>query len=243
MASHSRAMHTSARSGRWRPKNSGVHRALSTSCPKNQVRATGVCGRRGGRRGTRRRRSGSRGRATPGRTAGRAGPTTACDPAPPVVGLEGEAGEAGDEGEREPEQQAGEGEAGAVAHAARVGGTAVDASAGRPGGPGWPRRRPGRFVAGDAVGCAVVRSRRWREVSTLCRRCGLCCDGSLFDSVPLTAEEAARGRARGLVIVARSDGSPALQQRCAALGERGCGVYVDRTGALSRVPLHVADGG
>lgn len=68
------------------------------------------------------------------------------------------------------------------------------------------------------------------EVSTLCLRCGLCCDGSLFNSVPLTAEEAARGRARGLVIVARADGSPALRQRCGALGERGCGVYVDRPG-------------
>jgi Fe-S-cluster containining protein len=68
------------------------------------------------------------------------------------------------------------------------------------------------------------------EVSTLCRRCGLCCDGSLFDSVPLTAEEARQGRARGLVIVARADGSPALRQRCAALGADGCGVYVDRPG-------------
>lgn len=66
------------------------------------------------------------------------------------------------------------------------------------------------------------------DATTLCRRCGLCCDGNLFDSVPLTTEEAARGQ--GLLVVVRADGSAALQQRCAALGDEGCGVYAQRPG-------------
>lgn len=63
------------------------------------------------------------------------------------------------------------------------------------------------------------------DASTLCRRCGLCCDGNLFASVPLAAEEVAPLRAQGLVIVGQ-----ALRQRCAGLGEAGCGVYAQRPG-------------
>lgn len=68
------------------------------------------------------------------------------------------------------------------------------------------------------------------DATTLCRRCGLCCDGNLFDSVPLAAEEVASARGRGLLVVVRADGSAALQQRCAALGDAGCGVYTQRPG-------------
>lgn len=68
------------------------------------------------------------------------------------------------------------------------------------------------------------------DASTLCRRCGLCCDGTLFASVPVTESEAARVRARGLVVVTRTDGSSAVRQRCAALVDAGCGVYAQRPG-------------
>lgn len=68
------------------------------------------------------------------------------------------------------------------------------------------------------------------DASTLCQRCGLCCDGNLFNSVPLADAEVEPVRARGLIVVARGDGGSALRQRCAALGERGCGVYAQRPG-------------
>lgn len=67
------------------------------------------------------------------------------------------------------------------------------------------------------------------ELATLCQRCGLCCDGSLFTQVPLGAgDEAAAVRRRGLTVVARADGSPALRQPCAALDGRRCAIYEDR---------------
>lgn len=66
------------------------------------------------------------------------------------------------------------------------------------------------------------------DATTLCRRCGLCCDGNLFDSVPLDAAEVGPARGRGLLVVVRTDGRAALQQRCAALGDEGCGVYAQR---------------
>lgn len=59
----------------------------------------------------------------------------------------------------------------------------------------------------------------------LCRACGLCCDGTLFGLVPVTAEEARRTR----LPLVRALGTP---QPCAALGaDRACGVYADRPGA------------
>lgn len=80
------------------------------------------------------------------------------------------------------------------------------------------------------------------SLSTLCLACGMCCDGSLFTQVPLAADEALRLRARGLVVIAREDGSPALRQRCAALVGRCCAVYEDRPGGCRRYVcmLHAA---
>jgi hypothetical protein len=66
--------------------------------------------------------------------------------------------------------------------------------------------------------------------SSLCQRCGLCCDGNLFTAVPVTAAEAAEARGRGLLVISRADGAAALRQRCAALGAGGCGVYAARPG-------------
>jgi len=79
-------------------------------------------------------------------------------------------------------------------------------------------------------------------MSTLCLACGMCCDGNLFTQVPLAADEAARLRGRGLVVIQREDGSPALRQRCAALEGRCCTVYDERPGRCRRhvCMLHAA---
>lgn len=66
------------------------------------------------------------------------------------------------------------------------------------------------------------------SLSTLCQRCGLCCDGNLFSHVPLLIGEAAAMRRNGLEVLQRPDGSSALLQRCAALDGRCCTVYADR---------------
>jgi len=77
-----------------------------------------------------------------------------------------------------------------------------------------------------------------RDGSALCRRCGLCCDGTLFGHVRLEPEAEARVRRRGLPIIMR-DGKPALRQRCPAFGAEGqraegqrveglCTIYTER---------------
>lgn len=60
------------------------------------------------------------------------------------------------------------------------------------------------------------------SLSELCRRCGLCCDGTLFARVPV--EEAAAARLRGRLPVI----GDALAQPCAALVGRACTVYDER---------------
>lgn len=72
-------------------------------------------------------------------------------------------------------------------------------------------------------------------LESLCQRCGLCCDGSLFTQVPLVgAEEVAAVRRRGLVVLTRADGSAALPQPCAALAGRRCTVYEERPESCRR---------
>ena len=65
-------------------------------------------------------------------------------------------------------------------------------------------------------------------LATLCQQCGLCCDGSLFTQVPLDAADAGAVRRRGLAVIARPDGAPALRQPCAALAGRRCTIYEER---------------
>lgn len=79
-------------------------------------------------------------------------------------------------------------------------------------------------------------------LSTLCLACGMCCDGNLFTQVPLAEDEAVRLRGRGLVVIPREDGSPALRQRCEALAGRCCAVYEARPAACRRhvCMLHAA---
>ncbi len=71
-------------------------------------------------------------------------------------------------------------------------------------------------------------------LNTLCLRCGMCCDGTLFTHVSLQPEEAAALQERGMAIGSRSDGSPALTQACAALDGRACTVYSDRPASCRR---------
>ncbi|HYH97176.1 YkgJ family cysteine cluster protein [Hyalangium sp.] len=65
-------------------------------------------------------------------------------------------------------------------------------------------------------------------LSTLCQRCGLCCDGSLFSSLPLRYSEVEAMQRLSLPVVNRPDGTPGLEQRCAALKGQCCTVYAER---------------
>jgi Fe-S-cluster containining protein len=71
-------------------------------------------------------------------------------------------------------------------------------------------------------------------LSTLCQRCGLCCDGNLFATVPLRRAEVAPLRRLKLQVLERADGTPELAQRCTALEGRCCTVYAERPEACRR---------
>lgn len=64
-------------------------------------------------------------------------------------------------------------------------------------------------------------------MSTLCLSCGLCCDGTIFDVVPLTARERVTVTRLGLPVLERASG-PALPQPCEALDGLACTVYASR---------------
>jgi uncharacterized protein len=64
---------------------------------------------------------------------------------------------------------------------------------------------------------------------TLCTRCGLCCDGSLFADVELAGRaEATRLEILGLEIEDGDSGGALLVQPCAALHKRRCAIYEHR---------------
>jgi Fe-S-cluster containining protein len=63
--------------------------------------------------------------------------------------------------------------------------------------------------------------------------CGLCCDGTLFGSVVVAAEEREKLGRIGLRIVDR-DGALQMSQGCSALRGCLCSVYADRPGACVR---------
>lgn len=66
------------------------------------------------------------------------------------------------------------------------------------------------------------------SVSSLCQRCGLCCDGTLFAFVSLSTEEAHALIERDVALGMREDGSYRLPQRCSALKGTRCAVYEAR---------------
>jgi uncharacterized protein len=64
---------------------------------------------------------------------------------------------------------------------------------------------------------------------TLCTRCGLCCDGSLFADVELAGRaEATRLEVLGLEIDDDDTNGELLSQPCRALQGKRCGVYAHR---------------
>src|SRR6058998_1228410 len=64
---------------------------------------------------------------------------------------------------------------------------------------------------------------------TLCTRCGLCCDGSLFADVELSGRVEATGlEILGLEIEDDGAGGALLQQPCTALRGRRCSIYAHR---------------
>ena len=64
---------------------------------------------------------------------------------------------------------------------------------------------------------------------TLCTRCGLCCDGTLFADVELVGEaETKRIEIMGLEIEENDIGAGLLSQPCAALKGRRCAIYAHR---------------
>jgi uncharacterized protein len=64
---------------------------------------------------------------------------------------------------------------------------------------------------------------------TLCTRCGLCCDGSLFADVELAGRaEATRLELMGLEIEDDDASGALLSQPCRALQGKRCGIYAHR---------------
>jgi len=64
---------------------------------------------------------------------------------------------------------------------------------------------------------------------TLCTRCGLCCDGTLFADVELAGRaEAERMEILGLEVEDDDPKRALLIQPCLALHERRCGIYAHR---------------
>jgi hypothetical protein len=64
---------------------------------------------------------------------------------------------------------------------------------------------------------------------TLCTRCGLCCDGSLFADVELTGRaEATQLESLGLEIEDDGPNGALLLQPCLALQGKRCGIYAHR---------------
>ena len=67
---------------------------------------------------------------------------------------------------------------------------------------------------------------------SVCTACGLCCDGSLFDRVPLGVDE--QVPEVKLAVVTNPRGGKHVPQRCAALEGTVCQVYEERPLACRR---------
>ena len=81
----------------------------------------------------------------------------------------------------------------------------------------------------------VVKTSRMKPsrslTDTLCTRCGLCCDGSLFADVELAGRAEAVGlELLGLQIEEDDGDGGLLVQPCAALQGKRCGIYAHRPG-------------
>lgn len=74
---------------------------------------------------------------------------------------------------------------------------------------------------------------REAELGALCRACGACCDGSIFQRVSLEPGEVSLARRHGLRVVERGG---AFEQPCPAFrgSVEGCGIYAERPRACHR---------
>src|SRR4051812_1028246 len=70
------------------------------------------------------------------------------------------------------------------------------------------------------------------SLETLCLKCGLCCDGTLFTHVALTVPEAQR--LKGRVELEANEQAGVLRQPCSALERCKCTVYADRPKGCER---------
>lgn len=80
------------------------------------------------------------------------------------------------------------------------------------------------------------------ELGTLCRSCGLCCDGSLFGCVTLDPEELPGARKNRLQVLQRGN---AFEQPCSSLStlgaQRACSIYSDRPRACRAFTCRLYD--
>jgi len=65
-------------------------------------------------------------------------------------------------------------------------------------------------------------------ISRLCRSCGFCCNGVLFENVRLRAGDNLRVLRPAGVTLKKKNGCLCALQPCAAWREEGCGIYPDR---------------
>jgi uncharacterized protein len=79
-----------------------------------------------------------------------------------------------------------------------------------------------------------------RSGSTLCLACGMCCDGTLFQTVELTADEVEPWRRRGLTVLTDRD-APRFTQPCPHHQGGACSIYGDRPSTCERFRCPLLD--
>lgn len=63
---------------------------------------------------------------------------------------------------------------------------------------------------------------------SLCMKCGICCDGTLFSRVTLGADEMAKIGAKGIPLEQYRDKKTIFKQPCPRLADNCCTIYADR---------------
>lgn len=81
-------------------------------------------------------------------------------------------------------------------------------------------------------------SERAEHLTELCRPCGLCCNGGLFDVVAVLPGEADRLRARGLPLVSQR-AELVLPQPCPARSGAGCACHAERPACCASYECHL----
>lgn len=76
------------------------------------------------------------------------------------------------------------------------------------------------------------------DLATLCRSCGLCCDGSLYGRAVLEPHEVESARKNGLRVL---DNGKGFSQPCAALVSCACSVYDERPATCRRFVCRLYD--